>query len=888
MIPPAVLFLGAICLFAQTPDARISALAAQLAQAPDAAVREAIFNANPELLRHALVMELQPIVAMAIDRRESVAAARGIDALCAVAARLSDPLGLGLCSYNRGMLLSNEEKMDDSKARFEEAIARFQPAGEHAWAARALNGIAILYSRRSEYAEAQPLLERAMQEAERSGERERVAQTSVNLAIGFNSQGNYRAATQAFQRALDICRELGLERQSAKVLTGLASVYNYQRDFELGLRYAQEALKISEKFNDIGTLPAVYGNLALPYQGLGQFDKARQYLELELKLAADTDDPGSRMMALYNYGDLLRELKQSAAAVPRFEESLRLGLQLGRRAMVVHNRITLAELANESGRWAEALKLCEEAAPDAHGLGELILVARLGDARGTALMRMRRSAEAEASLREAIDAIETMRRQLAGEQETMAIFMRDKVDVYHRMVELLLAGGRTEEALGFAERAKARVVLDILLGARERLTKSMTPAEQRQESTLVERMAALAQELIRQSGVPKPDKAKVDATRARLEIARLEHRALANTLYAAHASLRLQRADFEPATAAQLAAAMPDANGALLEYVVTDRAVSLFVLTRDANGTPQLRAYALPDPPAKIAAEAAAFRQQIATRDLEYGNRAQALYRMLLGAAREQLRGKTALVIVPDRFLWQVPFQALQAAPGRHLIEQQSVFYAPSLAVLRELARSRGAAPVQPKVLAVDGAQLASAVREVTGLRDLYGAGQTTVYMADQADEEVVKRQAPLYDVLHLAAHGIFQDEQPMLSYILLAKAGKAETGSLAAREMMDLDLKANLVVLSGCETGRGAAGNGEGLIGMSWALMVAGSPTTVASQWKVDAASTTEMMLAFHTHLQHEGKARSLQLAAQTILRKPAYRHPFYWSGFAMIGQGF
>ena len=889
---PAVLMLTAMRLVAQPLDARMAALAGQLAQAPDAATLEALLGANGASLNHELVLQLQTRAAAATNQRDFPAAARAIEAECAVAGRIQDGQGLGLCAYNRGNLYSGQERVEEARAQFDEALARFLKLGDHGYASRTLNGMAIIYSRQNEFFEAQQLLERAMKEGELSGDRERVAQTSVNLAIGYNDQGNYRAATQSFQVALDICRELGLERQSSKVLTGLAAVYNYQRDFQLALQYAVEALAVLEKYHDTGNMAATYGNLALAYQGVGQFEKARQYLEAELKIAAETEDPNSRMMALYNYGDLLRELKQPAAAIVRMQESLGLARQLRRRAMSVHNLISLAELANEAGQWREALELSGQAAPDARGLGEPLLAARLGDARGVSLLRLGRVAEAEASLREGIDAIETMRRQLAGEQETMAIFMRDKVEVYHHMVELLLGAGRTEEALGFAERAKARVVLDILLGSRERLIKSMTPAEERQEGALVARMAALAQELIRQSAAAKADSAadaaRVNAARARLEIARLEHRALANSLYAAHSQLRLQRADFEAATAAELAAAMPDGKAALLEYALGERSSSLFVLTRDAEGKAQLRVYPLTAGQAKLAKEVAAFRQQIATRDLEYGKRAQALYAMLLAPAREQLRGKTTLVIVPDRFLWQLPFQALQSAPGRHVVEQHAVFYAPSLAVLREMQRARATAPEQPKVLAVDGAQLASAVREVNGVRELYGAGRTTVYLAAQADEDVIKRQAPEYDVLHLAAHGIFQDAQPMLSYLLLARGGKAETGSLAAREMMNLDLRANLVVLSGCETGRGAAGNGEGLIGMSWALLVAGSPTTVASQWRVDAASTTEMMLAFHGNLRRMGKARALQQAALSILDKPAYRHPFYWSGFAMIGQGF
>ena len=102
--------------------------------------------------------------------------------------------------------------------------------------------------------------------------------------------------------------------------------------------------------------------------------------------------------------------------------------------------------------------------------------------------------------------------------------------------------------------------------------------------------------------------------------------------------------------------------------------------------------------------------------------------------------------------------------------------------------------------------------------------------------------------MLHLATHGIFDDRSPMHSHVLLARgASPDDDGLLEAWEILSLALHANLVVLSACESGRGRVAPGEGLIGLSWALAVAGARTTIVSQWKVDSASTTALMLAFH-----------------------------------------
>jgi CHAT domain-containing protein len=73
----------------------------------------------------------------------------------------------------------------------------------------------------------------------------------------------------------------------------------------------------------------------------------------------------------------------------------------------------------------------------------------------------------------------------------------------------------------------------------------------------------------------------------------------------------------------------------------------------------------------------------------------------------------------------------------------------------------------------------------------------------------------------------------------------------------------------------------------MAWALFIAGSPATVASQWKVDSSSTSDFMLEFHRRLRGNNKAKALQGAALSVMRNPAYRHPFYWSGFVLLGEG-
>src|SRR5262249_25604224 len=157
--------------------------------------------------------------------------------------------------------------------------------------------------------------------------------------------------------------------------------------------------------------------------------------------------------------------------------------------------------------------------------------------------------------------------------------------------------------------------------------------------------------------------------------------------------------------------------------------------------------------------------------------------------------------------------------------------------------------------------------------------------------EEVFKQEAAPYRILHLATHGILNNATPIYSYVMLSQTpGKSdEDGLLEAREIMNLNLNADLVVLSACETARGRIGTGEGVIGLSWALFVAGCPTTVVSQWKVESSSTTALMVEFHKRYKARfespesapSTAEAMRQASLKLMKDKRYQHPFFWGGF-------
>jgi CHAT domain-containing protein len=372
---------------------------------------------------------------------------------------------------------------------------------------------------------------------------------------------------------------------------------------------------------------------------------------------------------------------------------------------------------------------------------------------------------------------------------------------------------------------------------------------------------------------------------------------------------------------------LPDTNRVLLEFLVTEESTLLFLVRLPRGEEPsgggaaalRVAVYRIPVTLKALASRVAAFREMLATLDNRYARDARDLYDLLLSPAAADIRGASRLVIVPDGPLWELPFQVLRTPRSEDLIDRYAISSVPSLSVLHESmgrrALRRASVPSVPTAFGLGNPALGGdkigrlealmderleplpeAERQMRALARLYGSRRSTVYVGGDASEEHFKAAASSFRVLHVATHGILIDQSPMYSHLVLAqRTGAAEDGLLEAREIMQLDLTADVAVLSACETARGRVGRGEGMIGLTWAMFVAGVPTTIVSQWKVRSDSTADLMIAFHRRLRAQlarppgqrDVASALRLAALEIKRNPKYRHPFHWAPFIMVGDG-
>ncbi len=250
------------------------------------------------------------------------------------------------------------------------------------------------------------------------------------------------------------------------------------------------------------------------------------------------------------------------------------------------------------------------------------------------------------------------------------------------------------------------------------------------------------------------------------------------------------------------------------------------------------------------------------------------------------------VIFIPHGELFLVPFPALQKTDGSYLIEKYAIRTAPSIQILQQIRQehhSKNAKevlvvgnPTMPEIPAGYGrvfpqklSPLKESEREAKDIAKLLNIQAIT---GNAATKEAIVKQMPNARIIHLATHGLFAGK-------LIALAPSiSNNGLLTSREILDLKLVADLVVLSACNTGQGSI-LGDGLVGLSSSLLVAGASSVIVSLWAIPDAPTAELMTEFYRNLQKgHNKAQALRQAMLTTMKNhPAPRD---WAAFTLIGE--
>lgn len=712
----------------------------------------------------------------------------------------------------------------------QEYLAATRQLGNREWEGFALSGLGSIYSILGDKAEAIEFYEQALTLAREIGNREQEASElnalgSIYFAIA--AQEHHAKIIEFHQQALTIAREIGALWEEYGALSSLSGIYSSLGDYDTALEYAQQAVAIAPQLGKAMEGNALAG-LANIYSYQEEYTQAIDYYEQGLAIARSLGEPGDESFYLENLASLYYQLEEYDRAIEYYQTVLAIVRELG------------------------------EPVREGYSLGSL----------GKTLFQAGKLAEAEEALFAAIEIQESQRQ---GLDDTNKISFADAGSLiynYQTLQEVLVAQNKTNAALEIAERARARAFVELLA-------------------------TRLSPNPIEPATITPPNIQKIQ------QIAQAQNATLVE--YAIIGNRFTVQEQPTPDSELYIWVIQPTGNITFRQVDLSSRdeqqslsLASLVVNTRESLGIRSRTTLSV------VPTEAA--RQQARA---EATDRLRQLHQILIQPIADLLPTEPTqrIIFLPQGALFLVPFPALQDESGKYLIEKHTLLTAPSIQVLdltrqqrTRIARERqnnGVAlvvgnPTMPSVSPSPGEKpqplspLPGAEREANAIAPLL---DTQPLIGNQATETAIRQQLEKARIIHLATHGLLDEERGLGSALALAPSPSTQDdGLLTAEEILNLKLNAELVVLSACDTGRGRI-TGDGIVGLSRSFITAGVPSAIVSLWQVPDAPTAFLMTQFYQTLaSNPDKAQALRHAMLATMKQ--HPHPIDWAAFTLIGE--
>jgi len=487
---------------------------------------------------------------------------------------------------------------------------------------------------------------------------------------------------------------------------------------------------------------------------------------------------------------------------------------------------------------------------------------------------------AYAQIQIAINLLETLQGSLTV-PELKSTFLSQAADVYAIAALLAFQMEEPEQAFYYTEQGRARTFLDQI--GNRRISKSGDHAALLQQELALRQRISQLQTALREP--QNQSAAQVDATptplREELEAARAEYTRLLTDLKIVepeYASLISVAA----LTLQEVQAQVLDEQTTLIIYytfndLLSDQTFAWVIDRQHAQLIPlNISRKALNN-------EITNMDNLISLKTFEPQASAQ-LYQAIFAPLKPYIHHPN-LIIVPHQSIHYLPFAALWDAETQHyLLQDYAITYGPSASALRFILEKRN--PNQGRLLALGNpnGSLPNAEAEVGSVAQLYNVKPL---VRAQATESQVYNQAGKIDILHLAAHGVYDQLNPLFTRIELVPDDRND-GHLEVHEILNLNLAGtNLVVLSACETALGEQNNGDEIVSLTRAFLYAGTSSVVSTLWQVDDVASAKLMTAFYRYLRTGmTTAEALQAAQLEILRDESWQSPYYWAAFSLHGD--
>ncbi|MFL6255021.1 MAG: CHAT domain-containing tetratricopeptide repeat protein [Pyrinomonadaceae bacterium] len=789
------------------------------------------------------------------------------------------------------------------------------------------------------------------------------ALTLTAMGGAYALQGEKQRALKLHQQALALFRVIGNRGGEAVTLNGIGYLYDDLGREAEALKYYDSALRLYESVDNRSYAAITSGYIGRVHFSLGEKEKALEYYYRKLATSRAVQDRRMESYTLRDIGNVLSTIGEKDKALEYYEQALTMSREVLDRRGEAYIVNSIGSLYEKSGAESQALEYYLKALPLMQAVadrrGEVITLFNVARAE----RELGRFAEARASIEKSLDLIEHLRTKVAGASlrisylETVYQHYEFYIDLLMRMHEQDKSAGYDGVALEASERARARTLLESLIGSHTDIRKGVDPDLLAEESRVRKQLNQKVEQQTRLlSAGPTPEqgaaiKKEVEALLSLYE--EVESRVRDESPQ--YAALTQPRQLKLPYIKKEL-----DEETLLLEYslgkersygwAVTSTSMMSFELPGRAEieaAARELYGLLTAGNARKKNESRAEQKARMAQSAAAYPAAAAKLSKILLEPVAPLL-GRKRLAIVADGILQYIPFNALPepvkadpgATPYEPLIVNHEVITLPSLSTLAVLRREVAGRPQADKAVAViadpvfesddprvrnakrktfapipadsdrgaparlaardigayDGPvafeRLPFTLKEAEGIFTVVPEAKTKRAVGFDANlKTVLSPELRRYGIVHFATHGLLNNSHPELSGIVLSlvdKSGRPQDGFLSLNEIYNLDLPADLVVLSACQTGLGKDARGEGLIGLTRGFMYAGAPRVVASLWRIDDRAAAELMRYFYEEmfLQHSTPAAALRAAQIKMWRTGEWQFPYYWAAFVLEGE--
>jgi CHAT domain-containing protein len=813
---------------------------------------------------------------------------------------------------DQGLELLAQGDAAGALAKFEQSLAIIRGQEDRSPETTLLVNEALAYDRLGEVERAIELYQEAAAIERAQGKRDAEAWHLSDMGVLYANLGRVPDALETQQQALVIFRDTKHGTGQADCLTHIGQLYESLGQWDRALAAEQEALALWRsgrdpaatavpssikpgKTDSIGAIlvkqlgaEALFRNrqgeaallldLASNYLHQDQPAEAAKYVAQALWMARDIEDRTLELTALSASGEVEDAAGNRERAHDLRVQALAIAREIRDRASESALLNSLAVDASDAHYYDEMRTLLQDSLAVARELGDPRLLANVSYYLGRLSEEQGDPAGAIENFHQALDFVEQLRAG-AGVDDLRVNIIDKYAVIYTDAVRLVSQQSLAEEAFSISERARARTFLDQAASSHMQPARGPDPELAKQEQALGVQIASLEANLRQERDRPidKQNKASIASWTKELAAKQAEYARVLTLLKLADPGYAAMVTAL-PVTISELQRRL-DKDTTILSYFLLPRQAIAFIITRDTFRSVTL------DVTADRLNDAVFDFRSFATLDAAPPARARQLYDWLVAPLRPYLT--TRLVgVIPHGIVNYVPLGALYDG-SHYLAEDYALFYLPSASAL-PLIQARRKPAGEQTFLALSYAQPAGlpalrfADAEAQGAAQLFGG---TVLTGADATRSALQARAPGARILHIAAHADVNSANPLFSRIFLAPDGQ-DNGDVDLSKVSGLDLaRADLVVLSACETQLGARGWGDDIVGLSRAFIYAGSPSVLASLWNVDDQATGDLMLAFYRNLKAgAGKAEALRAAQNEI--RARYPNPYYWAAFTLIGD--